>query len=113
MLLLLTESDVPISIDTRRAAVARAAIDAGADMVNDVSGGTFDRDMLHTVAELRVPIILMHMRGSPQTMHSMTEYKNVVAEVAVALVQLSVAAEEAGPRDWLCQRHEWKYTSSS
>jgi len=63
-------SQIPISIDTRHAEVARAAIEAGADIVNDVSGGSFDPNMLSTVADLGVPIILMHMRGTPETMQS-------------------------------------------
>jgi dihydropteroate synthase len=97
----MTESDIPISIDTRRAAVARAAIAAGADIVNDVTGGTYDPDMLATVAELGVPIVLMHMRGTPKTMQSMTDYNNVVGEVAESLRERSLAAEEVGAHRWL------------
>ena len=62
--------------------MARAAVEAGADIVNDVSGGTFDSNMLETVAELKVPIVLMHSRGTPETMQDLTEYDNVVADVA-------------------------------
>jgi len=93
-------SDVPISIDTRRSAVARAAIEAGADIVNDVSGGTHDPDMLPAVAEMRVPVILMHMRGTPKTMQTMTEYHDVVGEVAESLKERSQAAEAAGIPRW-------------
>jgi dihydropteroate synthase len=57
-----------ISVDTRKAAVARAAVSAGAHIINDVSAGRFDEDMLATAAECGVPLILMHSRGSPQTM---------------------------------------------
>jgi len=96
-----TDSDIPISIDTRRAQVARAAVSAGADIVNDVSGGSFDPAMLNTVAELGVPMVLMHMRGTPQTMQSMTEYDDVVNNVAAALVERSVAAERAGIPRWM------------
>src|SRR4028118_619983 len=60
--------DVPISVDTTRSSVAQQAVKAGADMVNDISGGTFDPEMLPVVAELRVPMVLMHIRGTPQTM---------------------------------------------
>ncbi len=76
---------VPISIDTRKAAVARAALDAGADWINDVSGGTFDPEMLPLVAQRRAPIVLMHMRGTPETMASLSTYSEVVGEVAEEL----------------------------
>ena len=63
-----------ISVDTFRAAVATEAVAAGADLVNDIGGGTLDADMLATVARLRVPYCLMHLRGNPQTMRSLTHY---------------------------------------
>jgi dihydropteroate synthase len=63
-----------ISVDTFRAAVAAEAVAAGADMVNDIGGGTLDAAMLPTVARLRVPYCLMHLRGTPQTMRSLTQY---------------------------------------
>jgi dihydropteroate synthase/2-amino-4-hydroxy-6-hydroxymethyldihydropteridine diphosphokinase len=94
-------SDIPISIDTRHAPVARAAIEAGADIVNDVSGGTFDEDMLPTVADLGVPIILMHMRGTPESMRTMTEYDDVVQNVADALMERSLDSEAAGIPRWM------------
>ena len=75
------ESSIPISIDTTKATVAKEAIAAGADIVNDISGATFDDGMLETVAGLNVPIILMHIRGNPKTMQSLTDYQDVVAEV--------------------------------
>ena len=75
------ESSIPVSIDTTKAIVAQKAIAAGADIVNDISGATFDREMLSTVAKLNVPIILMHMRGNPKTMQSLTDYDDVVREV--------------------------------
>ncbi|MEM6590901.1 MAG: dihydropteroate synthase [Cyanobacteria bacterium P01_H01_bin.119] len=80
-------SDMPelqsavVSVDTTRAAVAEAAVKAGADMVNDISGGTFDPAMFATVAALKVPYILMHIRGTPQTMQQMTDYADVVVEI--------------------------------
>jgi dihydropteroate synthase len=74
-------SSIPISIDTTKAEVAQQAIAAGADLVNDISGATFDEKMLETVAQLDVPIILMHIRGNPKTMQSLTEYQDVVTEV--------------------------------
>ena len=95
-------SDVPISIDTRNAAVAKAAVEAGADIVNDVSGGTHDPEMLATVAALQVvPMVLMHMRGTPKTMQSMTEYGDIVSEVASSLLERSQEAERAGIPRWM------------
>lgn len=73
--------DIPISIDTTKASVAQAAVRAGADIVNDVSGGKFDPQMLPAVSRLRVPYVLMHMRGTPATMQQMTDYDDVVAGV--------------------------------
>ncbi len=67
--------DVPVSIDTFRASVARMAVEElGADIINDISGGDLDPEMFDTVAALRVPYILMHMRGTPQTMQTLTDY---------------------------------------
>jgi dihydropteroate synthase len=71
----------PISIDTTKASVARSAIAAGADIINDVSGGRFDPHMLATVAQLRVPYVMMHLRGTPATMQQMSDYEDVVAEI--------------------------------
>ena len=77
-----TFPDALISIDTFRASVARQAIDAGASLVNDVSGGTLDPTMFATVAARPdVPYVLMHLRGTPQTMQSLATYENVVTEV--------------------------------
>ena len=85
-----------ISIDTRKATVAKAALDAGASLVNDVSAGLFDPAMLPLVADRRVPIVLMHMRGTPQTMDSMTAYGDVVADVRTELRERVNAAKHAG-----------------
>ena len=74
--------DIPVSVDTFRSDVADAAIEEmGADIINDISGGTLDQKMFDTVARLGVPYILMHMRGTPATMQQFTEYKDVVADV--------------------------------
>lgn len=72
---------IPISIDTTRSEVAKAAIAAGADLVNDVSGGTFDGEMLGTIAQLQVPVILMHLRGTPATMQQLTHYQDLIGEI--------------------------------
>lgn len=71
-----------ISIDTFRSAVAQKAIDAGAALINDISGGDQDPEMYEIAARNQVPYILMHMRGTPQTMSQQTDYANVVMEVA-------------------------------
>ena len=70
-----------VSIDTFRASVAQAAWEAGADMVNDISGGTLDPNMFAWVAQHKVPYVLMHMKGTPLTMSGETLYENVVEEV--------------------------------
>ena len=87
---------VPVSIDTRKATVAKAALDAGARVVNDVSGGAYDPQMLPLVCDRRAPIVLMHMRGTPQTMDSLTSYGDVVADVREELGQRVEAAKHAG-----------------
>jgi len=70
-----------LSVDTFRASVARASVEAGAHIINDISGGDLDPQMFETVAALRVPYILMHMRGTPQTMTSMSGYDDIFREV--------------------------------
>ena len=87
---------LPISVDTTRAAVAAAAVEAGADLVNDISGGMFDAEMLPTVARLGVPIVLMHLRGTPQTMQQLTDYENLVGEIVDFLADRIAAAIAAG-----------------
>jgi len=78
--------DVIVSVDTFRAEVAKMTVkDYGADIINDISGGDLDADMWRTVAELKVPYVLMHMRGTPSTMQSMTGYTDVTADVIHAL----------------------------
>jgi dihydropteroate synthase len=88
--------DVPMSVDTTRASVAQQAVKAGADMVNDISSGTFDPEMLPVVAELRVPMVLMHIRGTPQTMQKLTDYQDLVGEIYKFLEQQIAAAVAAG-----------------
>ncbi|EQC37116.1 hypothetical protein SDRG_05343 [Saprolegnia diclina VS20] len=93
-------SSIPISIDTTKADVAKAAIEAGATLVNDISAGQADVAMLSTVAALKVPYIVMHMRGTPATMTTLKEYANVVDDVASDLRALVVAAVAAGIPTW-------------
>jgi len=85
-----------ISIDTMRASTAKAAIKAGAAIVNDVSGGLADPHMLDTVAELDVPYIAMHWRGQSKDMNSKAIYTDVVAEVISELQERITAALDAG-----------------
>lgn len=91
-----SQVEVPISVDTTRASVAQAAVEAGADMVNDISGGTFDPDMLPIVAQLGVPIVLMHIRGTPQTMQRLTDYQDLIGEIYEFLERQIAAAVSAG-----------------
>ena len=73
--------DIIISVDTFRASVARAAINSGANMVNDVSGGNLDPQMFPFIIESNTPYILMHMRGTPQTMSTLTDYNNLIFDI--------------------------------
>lgn len=73
--------DAIISVDTFRADVARKCVEAGADIINDIGGGDLDPDMFATVADLKVPYVLMHMRGTPADMQSRTDYDDVAADV--------------------------------
>jgi dihydropteroate synthase len=70
-----------ISIDTYHAGVAKEAVQAGASIVNDISAGNMDDDMIATVASLAVPYVLMHMQGTPKTMHQSPQYENVTGEL--------------------------------
>jgi len=74
-----------ISIDTFRSSVAKQAIEAGAGIINDVSGGNLDSEMFKLVAQLQVPYILMHMRGTPASMQSLTDYDDLIVDVAKEL----------------------------
>jgi dihydropteroate synthase len=87
---------VPVSIDTRKAPVAAAALAAGATMVNDVSAGRHDPDLLGVAADAKVPLVLMHMLGTPATMQDDPRYDDVVAEVEAFLAERCLAAEAAG-----------------
>ncbi|MDJ0798378.1 MAG: dihydropteroate synthase [Calothrix sp. MO_167.B12] len=90
------ETNIPISVDTTRAEVAKAAIASGADIINDISGGTFDPEMLPTVASLDVPIVIMHIRGNPQTMQQLTNYQNLIGEMRDFLAAQIAAGTSAG-----------------
>lgn len=91
--------DAIISIDTFRAGVARQAIEHGAHIINDIGGGTLDPEMFPTIASLQVPYILMHMRGTPQTMQQHTDYKDVVQEISLFFGNSVAALRDMGVRD--------------
>lgn len=93
--------DIPVSVDTFRASVARRAVTTmGCDIVNDVSGGTLDDNMVATVADLHCPYILMHMRGTPATMQTLTEYGDDVTATVISELQRQVRRfEQAGVAD--------------
>lgn len=86
----------PISVDTRKAEVASAALDAGASVVNDVSGLAFDPGLAGLVARAGAGLVLMHMRGTPETMDGLARYGDVAVEVAGELRQAAAQAEAAG-----------------
>jgi dihydropteroate synthase len=91
-----SRSGLPISVDTRKAAVARAALEAGADMVNDVSGLSHDPAMAAMAAEAGAAVILMHMQGEPRTMQDAPFYADCAAEVRDFLAAAAAAAIAAG-----------------
>lgn len=88
--------NVPISIDTTRSVVAAEALAAGATWVNDVSGGTDDPELLPVVARSGATVVLMHRRGNPQTMQSLTDYEDLVGEVHEFLARQRDKAQQLG-----------------
>jgi dihydropteroate synthase len=94
-----TYPDTVLSIDTFRANVAEAAINAGAHIINDISGGGLDEDMFTTVAKLQVPYILMHMKGTPQNMVQQANYENVFDEVFDYFVKKYHQLKQLGVKD--------------
>lgn len=88
-----------VSIDTFRSNVAKEAIQAGAAIVNDISGGMMDTEMFSTVAQLQIPYILMHMRGTPQTMAAQTIYNHVTQDILKYFSERIALAQKAGIND--------------
>ena len=88
--------DIPISIDTRKAEVAEAALEAGASIVNDITALQGDRDMRYVVARHRAPVILMHMKGAPLTMQQSPVYEDLISEIISYLAHSIELAKEAG-----------------
>ena len=91
--------EIFISIDTFRSEVARESYFSGADIINDISGGNLDTEMLKTVGELGAPFILMHMRGNPQNMSLKTNYKNITQDILDYLSNGIELAKENGIND--------------
>lgn len=90
------ERDTPISIDTYKAAVARKAIEAGAQMINDISGLHFDPSLAEVAAQADVPLVLMHIRGTPETMQVNVHYDSLFSEILKYLKEGIERAESAG-----------------
>ncbi len=88
-----------ISVDTFHAAVAEAAVQAGAHIVNDVSGGHLDVEMLPTVGRLQVPYICMHMKGTPGSMNQLAEYDNLLTDILDYFIERLAACQAAGIND--------------
>ena len=88
-------SDIPISIDTQKAEVARKAVETGACVVNDV-GGLRNKDMISTIAELQIPVIIMHMQGTPENMQKNPQYDDTIEDIKDWLQERINAAEIAG-----------------
>lgn len=91
--------DVLLSIDTFRSSVAKACIESGAAIINDISAGNLDTNMLETVGHLKVPYIMMHMRGNPQTMQTLTDYKDITKEVLFYFSERISVARSFGIND--------------
>jgi dihydropteroate synthase len=91
--------EIIISIDTFRSEVARQAIDAGACLVNDISGGALDKEMFSTIASLKVPYLLMHSRGTPETMSELTNYENLLKEILDYFHQKIFVLHQLGVKD--------------
>ena len=92
--------EIPVSVDTFRADVAKMCIEElGADIINDISGGELDREMFHTVAKLGVPYILMHMKGTPQTMQEAPHYDDLMKEVMLYFSEKIQQLRDLGQKD--------------
>ena len=92
--------DMPVSVDTFRAQIARRAVEQyGVSIINDISGGAIDATMFETVADLRVPYILMHMRGTPQTMQQYTTYEDFPEEIMLYFAEKVQRLRQLGIHD--------------
>ena len=96
-----TFPEVFISVDTYRSTLAQAAAEEGADIINDISGGTFDEKMFEVVGKINLPYVLMHIQGTPQTMQQNPTYNNVVDDVFDFLTKQLKAAQQSGIKQLL------------
>ena len=94
-----TFPNIILSVDTFRANVAKIAVENGVAIVNDISAGLLDENMLPTVADLKVPYIMMHMRGNPQTMQTLTDYNDIVKEMIFYFSERVAKARSFGISD--------------
>ncbi|WP_432670911.1 dihydropteroate synthase [Flavobacterium sp. SM2513] len=91
--------EIILSIDTFRSPVAEKAIEAGASIINDISAGNLDTEMMKTIAKLQVPYIMMHMKGTPKTMQSLTQYEDVLKEMMLYFAEKINLARSLGIND--------------
>lgn len=88
-----------LSIDTFRSGIAKAAVNEGAHLINDISAGEMDENMFQTIADLNVPYILMHMRGTPKTMSTLTDYSDLLAELSQYFTKKIIQLHDLGVND--------------
>lgn len=91
--------EILISVDTYYSEVAATAVKMGADIINDISGGTMDENMISTVGKLNAPYICMHIKGTPENMQQKTDYKDVIKEILDFFIEKSEACKNAGIKD--------------
>ncbi|MBW1298554.1 dihydropteroate synthase [Aquimarina litoralis] len=91
--------DTILSIDTFRSSIASKCVEAGAAIINDISAGNLDTDMIRTVGKLKVPYIMMHMKGTPQTMKSLDQYSDLIKEIQFYFSQKVLEARKEGIND--------------
>jgi dihydropteroate synthase len=98
-LIVKTFPEAVISVDTFRSAIAKVAVESGASIINDISAGSLDENMFQTVADLQVPYIMMHMKGTPQTMQSLAQYENITKEMIFYFSEKVAKARSYGVND--------------
>ncbi|WP_299187976.1 dihydropteroate synthase [uncultured Aquimarina sp.] len=98
-LLLSKFPNIILSIDTFRSKIAKQCIEAGASIINDISAGSLDKEMIKTVGELKVPYVMMHMKGTPQTMKSLNQYDNLIKDVQLYFSKKIIEARKEGIND--------------
>lgn len=91
--------DINLSIDTFRSLVARRCLESGASMINDISAGNMDRQMMQTISDFKVPYVIMHMRGTPQNMSRQTTYNNMIEEILFYMSEKVALAKSFGIND--------------